>query len=218
MNVSGAPGGDAGKVTIRAANGMAAIAAGSLQGSTTADSSAAGGNETGDGARFDLDVASLRDFSTLNTTLNQGVFDGARTLRVRTGDVTLAAADAVKAKEVRIAVDGGKLDVAGHIDASGKDAGSITLYAKNDMTVLAGAKLDAYATGDGKNGGEVEIGTTAGRLNLAGGSTLDVHGGGSGGQAGQGGEVLLRAPGPGAPRAMTWPWTVSPVISAGPNP
>ncbi|WP_025041352.1 filamentous haemagglutinin family protein [Nitrosospira briensis] len=189
VNVSGAEGGDAGKVIMRAANGTANIAASSLQGSATADNSGA----RGDGARFELDVAMLPDFSTLNTALNQGGFDGARTLRVRTGDIHLAAADTVKAKEIHIAADGGKLGVAGHIDASGKDAGSINLYAGNDVTVLTGARLDAYATGANRSGGEVEIGTTEGKLNLAAGSVVDVHGG-SGSQPGEGGKVLLRAP------------------------
>lgn len=189
VNVSAAPGGDAGKAIVRAANGTATLAAGSMQGAALADT----GGIRGEGGRFIMDVAALADFSTLNTALNQGVFDGARTLRVRTGDVSVAASDTVKAKDVHIAVDGGKLDLAGHIDASGKDGGSINLYAKNDVAVLASAKLDAYATGNGKNGGEVEIGTTEGRLSLATGSTVDVRGGG-GAQAGEGGEVLLRAP------------------------
>ncbi|HEX8874744.1 MAG TPA: filamentous hemagglutinin family protein [Nitrosospira sp.] len=203
VNVSAAAGGDAGRVIIRAPNGTATLAAASLLGSATADAGGAGGTGStrGEGGRFELDVASLNDFSTLNRVLNQGVFDGARTLRARTGDVSVAADDSIKAKTIRISADGGRLDVAGHIDASGNEAGSIGLYAKNDVAVVAGAKLDAYATGDGKHGGEVEIGTAAGRLNLAQGSTLDVHGGGSQaaqggevGEVGEGGKVLLRAP------------------------
>lgn len=186
VNVSAEPGGDAGDVIIRATKGTAIVAGNTLQGSSPVDAD----GERGEGARFELDVNTLADFSALNTTLNQGEFDAARTLRVRMGDVSVAAADTLKAKEVRIAVDSGKLDVAGHIDASGKDAGSIGLYAKNDVTVLAGAKLDAYATGEHENGGEVEIGTVAGRLNLAAGSSIDVHAG----SGGEGGEVLLRAP------------------------
>ncbi len=182
VNVSAAAGGDAGDVIIRATRGTAIVAGNTLQGSSPVDADGV----RGEGSRFDLDVKTLADFSALNTTLNQGEFDGARSVRVRTGDVSVAAADTLKAKEVRIAVDSGKLDVAGHIDASGKDAGSIGLYAKNDVTVLAGAKLDAYATGEHENGGEVEIGAVAGRLNLAAGSSIDVH-------AGNGGEVLLRA-------------------------
>ena len=189
VNVSAAPGGDAGKVIVRAGKGTAAIAAGSLLGSAMANGTGAGGKR-GNGAGFDLDVAALPDFSTLNKTLNQGVFDGARIFRVRTGDVSLSASDTVRAREVHIAVDNGKLDLAGRIDVSGDDAGRIDLHARNDVNVLAGTKFDAYSTGNGKNGGEVEIGTAEGRLNLAEGSVIDVHGG----HDGEGGKILLRAP------------------------
>lgn len=196
VNVSAASGGDAGKVIVRAGKGTAAIAAGSLQGSAMADTGGNTGGRRGKGAGFDLDVAALADFSTLNTALNQGVFDGARTFRVRTGDVSLSASDTVRASEVQIAVDDGKLDLAGHIDVSGNDAGRINLYARNDVNVLAGTKLDAYSTGNGKNGDEVDIGTAEGRLNLAEGSVIDVHGHNSehGGEGGEGGRILLRAP------------------------
>ncbi|SFW38994.1 filamentous haemagglutinin family protein [Nitrosovibrio sp. Nv17] len=186
VDVSAAAGGDAGKVTISTPHGSVAIAAGSLWGMAAADADGV----RGEGGRFDLDVDTLADFSALNTALNQGGFDGARALRVRGGDVSVAAGDTVKAEQVRIAVDGGRLDVAGHIDASGEQGGSIRLDARDDVALLPGARLDAYATGNGKKGGEVELGTTLGRLNLAAGSSIDV----SGGSVGEGGEVLLRAP------------------------
>ena len=119
VDVSAPLGADAGKVSVRAPKGAVTLPAGSLLGSAMADGNSAKGN----GGRFELDVATLPDFSAFNTILNQGVFDGARTLRVRTGDVSIAASDTVKAKEVHIAADGGKLDVAGHIDASGTGCG-----------------------------------------------------------------------------------------------
>ncbi|WON75057.1 filamentous haemagglutinin family protein [Nitrosospira sp. Is2] len=186
VDVSAPLGADAGKVNVRAPKGAGTLPAGSLEGSTVKDGNGAKGN----GGRFELDVATLPDFSALNTMLNQGEFDGARTVRVRTGDVSVAASDTVKAKEVHIAADGGKLDVAGHVDASGKDAGNIHLHAKNDVAVLAGGKLDAVSTGSGESGGEVEIGTAVGSLNLAQGSAIDVQGGNNG----HGGKVVLRAP------------------------
>lgn len=193
VDVSAAPGGDAGKVAIHAPHGGVIIAPGSLQGATAADA----GGARGEGGRADLDVGTLANFSALNTALNQGGFDGAMALRVRGGDVVVAAADTVKAREVRIAADRGKLDVAGHIDASDSAGGSIDLHAGSDMTLLPGARLDAYATGAGKNGGEVEIGTASGRLNLAQGSEVNVQGGG-GTRPGDGGEIVLRAPRTGA--------------------
>lgn len=190
VDVSAPLGADAGKVNARAPKGTVTLPAGSLLGLAVAD----GNGAKGHGGRFELDVATLPDFSALNTMLNQGVFDGARTVRVRTGDVSVAASDTVKAKEVHISADGGQLDVAGHVDASGKDgrkdAGSIHLYAKNDVTVLAGAKLDAVSTGSGESGGKVEIGTAAGSLILTQGSAIDVQGGDNG----DGGKVVLRAP------------------------
>lgn len=192
VNVSAAAGGDAGKVMVHAPSGTAVVAPGSLLGAEDGGDTGAAG--TGKGARFELDVARLGDFSTLNTTLNQGGFDGARSVRVRTGDIHVAADDIVTAKDVRISADGGSLDVAGRIDASGRDAGSVGLYAKNDLTLMAGAKLDARATAPGREGGVVEIGTTAGRLDLAAGSTVDVRGGGGSAQAGEGGRIVLRAP------------------------
>jgi filamentous hemagglutinin len=190
VNVSAAPGGDAGKMIVNATKGAASIAPGSVYGSAAADSNGA----RGAGAHFDMDVATLADFSALNTTLNQGEFDGARTLRVRTGDVGLASSDTVKAREVSITVDNGKLDLAGHIDASGKNGGSINLNARNGVAVLAGAKLDAYASGIRKNGGEVAIGTSDGSLSLGDGGRVDVHGG----TGGMGGKIVLRAPRTGA--------------------
>ena len=186
VNVSAAAGGDAGELIMRASKGTVTIADGSLHGSTPVDTT----GKRGEGARIDLDVNTLADFSALNMALNTGGFDGARTLRIRSGDVSVAAADMVKAKDVHIAVDGGKLDVAGHIDASGEDAGRIGLYAQSNVNVLAGAQLDAFATGALKSGGKVEITTISGSLNLAAGSTADVQSG----SGGEGGKVLLRAP------------------------
>jgi len=185
-NVSAAAGGDAGELSVRASKGTVTAADGSLQGSTPVDTA----GKRGEGARIDLDVNTLTDFSVLNTALNTGAFDGARTLRVRSGDVSMAAADIVKAKNVHIAVDGGKLDVAGHIDASGENAGRIGLYADDNVNVLAGAQLDVSATGARENGGSVEISTVSGSLNLAAGSTANVQAG----SGGDGGKVLLRAP------------------------
>lgn len=191
VNVSGAAGGDAGKVIVHASSGTAIVAPGSLLGVAANGTGEAG---TGEGARFELDVGALADFSTLNTTLNQGGFDGARSVRVRTGDIHVAAGDTVTAKNVRISADSGGIDVAGHIDAAGESAGSIGLYAQDDLTVVAGAKLDARATGSGREGGVVEIGTAAGRLDFAAGSTIDVRGGGVDAEAGEGGKIVLRAP------------------------
>jgi hypothetical protein len=205
VNVSAAAGGDGGTLIVRAANGTFTVADGSVKGQALADA----GGERGEGARAEIDVKTLASFSALNTALNgpgrlvEGVtvydgFDGARALRVRTGDVSIAGTDTVRAHEIRIAADGGKLDVRGELDASGADAGRIELFAKDDVKVLGkdeanglpGAKLLAQSSGAGEDGGDIVIGTRDGSLNLETGSDIKV----SGGTDGQGGTLLLRAP------------------------
>jgi filamentous hemagglutinin family protein len=189
VDVSAAAGGDAGTLIVRAKNGTFTLADGSVTGNALPDAK----GKRGDGARADIDTGSLASFSTLNTAFNSGGFDGERSLRVRTGDVSVAATDALKALNIKIAADGGKLDVAGALDASGEDAGRIELFAKNDVNVLASATLKAVSSGAFEDGGDIEIGTRDGSLNLAAsdpGKGIDV----SGGAGGQGGTVLLRAP------------------------
>jgi filamentous hemagglutinin family protein len=195
VDVSAAAGGDAGTLIVRAANGTFTMANGSVQGQASKDAD----DRRGEGARAEIDVKTLAGFSALNTALNgperieEGVavydgFDGARALRVRTGDVSIAGTDSVRAHEISIAADGGKLDVQGTLDASGEDAGRIELFAKGDVNVLAGAELLAHSTGAGEDGGDIEIGSAKGTLNFAS-HTMKVQGG----SGGAGGTVLLRA-------------------------
>lgn len=186
VNVSAAAGGDGGTLIVRVANGTFTVADGSVQGQAPVDT----GGERGEGAHVTIDTQTLTHFSALNTALNTGGFDGERSLRVRSGDVTVAAADTVRAHDIRIAVDGGKLDVKGELDASGKDAGRIELFAQGDVKVSADAQLIAQSSGAGEDGGDIVIGTREGSLNLEAGSTIQV----SGGADGQGGTLLLRAP------------------------
>lgn len=184
VNVSAAAGGDAGDVIIRAVNGKAIVAGNTLQGSSPVD--AAG--ERGEGARFELDVNNLADFSALNTTLNQGEFDGARSVRVRTGDLTVAASDTVSAHDIKLSADSGKLTVRGEINADGDEGGNIQLYSGDRLTLEGGAKLSARALQDKRDGGTVTLGSTSEDAVLAGGSISTA-----GLAGGQDGTVLIRA-------------------------
>ncbi|HQS99775.1 MAG: filamentous hemagglutinin [Hydrogenophilales bacterium 16-64-46] len=186
VDVSAAAGGDAGSLTVRAADGSFVAGVDTLTGTAAADADGA----RGDGARIDLDLGTLVDFSALNEVLNSGGFDGARTLRVRSGDVSVAATDRVAAQSIALAVDAGSLSVAGELDASGERGGRILLYADGDVNLLSGARLAARASGTGETGGEIVIGTLAGNLDLAAGSQLDT----TGGEGGELGSVHLRAP------------------------
>ena len=172
-----ATGAEAGRFDVSASQGSFTNA-GSLKGSADA------GQRQG---LFNADVAALPDFGGVNQALNAGGFTESRNLRIRTGDVTIAGADTVKAHNFTLAVDSGKLDVAGSIDASGSQGGAIQMYSRDDLTVQSGAMLSAAATGSGQSGGRIELGSTGGTLALKSGATLDLSG-----PAG-GGKVLLRA-------------------------
>ena len=136
-------------------------------------------------------MATLPDFSAFNTMLNQGVFDGARTLRVRIGDVSVAAVGYGQGEGSAYCgwTAANWMSRVMLTPRARMQAASIC-HAKNDVTVLAGGKLDAVSTGSGESGGTVEIGTAQGALNLAQGSAIDVQGGDNG----DGGKVVLRAP------------------------
>ncbi|MDP2031645.1 MAG: filamentous hemagglutinin family protein [Thiobacillus sp.] len=186
VDVSAAAGGDAGRLIVRAANGTFTVADGSVQGQALKEEA---NGQRGEGARAEIDIKTLASFSALNTALNSGGFDGERNLRVRTSDIKIAAGDTVKAHDIKITADGGQLDVEGTLDASGAAAGRIELFAQNDVNVLATAQLKAVSSGANEDGGDIEIGTTAGKLDLVSGSTIDL----AGGAGGQGGTLLLRA-------------------------
>ena len=196
IDVSGAAaGGDAGDLTVLA-NGDAVLD-GTLQGD------AASGFDSGRFAltakRVNPDANGDNDFSALNTTLETGGFHAARSIRVREGDIEVAATDNVKAHEVLLSADTGAIRVAGTVDASGAKGGRIGLYAGGDLDLSGSAKLLANATdslvaaiGTAGEGGRVELGSgDAGVLNLALGSHIDVSV--PDGSAARGGRVVLRA-------------------------
>lgn len=186
VNVSGAAGGDAGTLALNATKGTVTVANGSVRGNSTADAQ----GKQGEGARARVDTGTLASFSALNTALYSGGFDGEKTLRVRDGNVRVAAADVVSAKQVRIVADAGNLNVAGAINASGAEAGRIALYAGGNVTLDSTAGLSATASGAAQDGGTVEVGTQTGSLSFSAGSAVNV----AGGAGGRGGKVSMRAP------------------------
>jgi len=202
VDVSAAKGGDAGTLIVRAGKGKFIVADGSVGGVANADAD----GQRGEGARALVDIKELGSFSTLNTALNSGGFDGERDVRVRTGNVSMADSDTVKALNIRVTADSGQIDVAGELDASGEDAGRIELFARNDVNVEATAKLKAISSGVNEAGGDIVIGTRDGTLNFTEGSVINL----SGGAGGQGGTVQLRAA-----RTSTNGVKISPLKSSG---
>lgn len=142
VTVSGAEaGGNAGELSIGAARGHVAILG-------TISGTALQGYES---ARFDLDSAiinsdlarSVNSIASINDRLNDGGFNGARALRLREGDITIAPTDVVSAKEVQIVADSGAINVAGTIIAMSPRGGRIELWARDTLSLAATGKLIA---------------------------------------------------------------------------
>jgi hypothetical protein len=187
IDVAGATsGGDAGKISISAPQGAVRLdPAAELAGAAHA------GART---ASFALDAQTLTSgFSPLNAALNASGFTDGRQFRLRTGDMAIAAEDTVKAHDLRIAADAGRIDVYGRIDASGTQAGQVALYARDDVSLHGPASIDAHATGTDQQGGTVTLGSTAGSLDLQVNASIDVAGTDAAGARADSGTLRLRA-------------------------
>ncbi len=184
-----ATGGDAGTINISASKGAVTVA-GELKG--VANAKYAQGS-------FTLDARTLtgtgNTLTNLNDILSAGGFTALRDMRLRTNnwvieaDAPGATSARAKAETFRLVADAGTIDVSGTVDASGTNGGSILLAARDNLTLNAGALLDAHASGAGQKGGKVTLETTTGGVIELNNQLIDVHGDGN-----TGGSVLLRAP------------------------
>ncbi len=165
---------------LDAANG-AVLLNGTLRGHGAADH--AGGSFDLRAQRIGTSAASLStDFATLNTALTYAGFIGARAFAFKQGDLTIG--NEVKSSAVSVSVDSGSLTVDGRIDATGKQAGSIRLAARDDLRINGAGVLDAHGTElqldsyghpiEAKNRGSIELTAKQGWLRLDDGATLDV--------------------------------------------
>jgi filamentous hemagglutinin family protein len=122
-------------------------------------------------------------FAALNTRLTEGGMTGGRSFQLKQGDLTIG--NEIKAGEVQVSVDSGRLTVAGTVDASGERVGSIRLAGKHGLTLAGNAVLDAHGTLlrvdsygkiiDSPNRATVELDAGEGVLDLAGGAQIDVR-------------------------------------------
>lgn len=136
------------------------------------------------GGHFSLDASSVANLSSLFTQLANRGFSGEQGFRLRDG--TLTVSNNIVAQTLSFAADRGDLLVSGLLDASGLDAGTVGLFAGNNL-VLTG-QVRARGLGAGAAGGEVELASRDGSLSLAAGSGIDVSG-----QAASDGRVRLMA-------------------------
>ncbi|MFZ0269326.1 filamentous haemagglutinin family protein [Caulobacter sp.] len=178
----------------------------------------------GGGGGFALNEAGAFDLSTFQTIA--GGFTGDIAVQTGTGDLTLAAGQTLKAGNLTLVADGGRVDIGGKIDVSGVNGGAVRLTGADGVTLRGGSTILARATGYDVSatrvaeGGLVLLGTSgAGDIDVQSGAIIDV--GAAHDQArlvrtrengvtnyrlvdaDRGGEVILRAPALGPDGAQT---------------
>ncbi|AZD79391.1 filamentous hemagglutinin family protein [Pseudomonas chlororaphis] len=131
----------------------------------------------------DIRAQGVGDFAALNQRFNEGQVYGSRSFQLKQGDLQLGSE--LKAGEINLSLDNGRLTVLGTVDASGEQVGSIRLAARNGLTLGDAALLDAHGTQlrvdsygkiiDAPNRAVVELTSGEGRLVLAEGSRIDLR-------------------------------------------
>ena len=185
VDVSAASSGDAGAFKATAVNGAVTLG-GTLVGGNNAVASV-------DAKTLDINQA----LQALNLDAATG-FAGAQSYRMRTGDALISTD--VKTQNLSLTADNGAMAVNSQIDASGAKGGTIELYAKNDLTLNANAKLLAKGTADKLttagtqgNGGNVTLSSDSGLISANPNALIDVSGDQVGSVQGVGGNVIMRA-------------------------
>jgi hypothetical protein len=167
INVSGAGSeGHAGEIWIEGRNGEFNIGSGSQL-----LASAAQGRDQGD---FTLDVDTLQGgLSQLNSLLGQG-FGASRTVRVRTGNLNLAANETLAANVIKLVAESGSIGIEGFLDARGSQAGRVELIGAAGVALHSSGRILATPTQSGEEGGDVLLEVANGLLQVDG--TIDVRG------------------------------------------
>ena len=146
-----------------------------------------------------------QQFADLNGRLNQGAVYGGRSFQLKQGDLTIG--NGLKAGNISVSLDNGRLRVNGLVDASGERVGSITLAGKHGLTLDGTAVLDAHGSKlrvdsygkiiDSPNRAMVVLGSGDGQLTLASGARIDLRHGTDGAAGNDGrnrGTLELNAP------------------------
>lgn len=180
IDVSAAAGGDAGALTIVAADGFL-LPQSSLK--ADADSDRRQGSVSIDTKRL---LSS--DFGDLNATLNAAGFTHQRVIRLREGDLQLDEPETIVAERLVVVADLGAITIDGTIDARAADGGDVALWSALDLRVGASGLIDASALiddsaqsgADGASGGRILLASRDGVIDIAAptdGVTMNVSGG-----------------------------------------
>ncbi|WP_185545905.1 filamentous haemagglutinin family protein [Variovorax sp. KBW07] len=191
----------AGKIVAMALGDTAGTVslAGALRGAGSGHYDAGGTDVPYAAGRADIRAQHIDDFTGLNQRLNDGGVVGGRSFQLKQGD--LRVGNELRAREINVSVDNGQLTVAGTINASGEQVGSIRLAAKNGVTLAGNAVLDAHGSVlrvdsygqaiDAPNRAVIEIDAGSGRLRIEPGVRMDLRAGSAGRAFGT---VALNAP------------------------
>jgi len=174
IDVSAADSGNAGSVTLAVPTGVLTLA-GELKGAKGKGAQDQGGSFSLQAARLDGRDGGI-DLSALNGRLAAGGFDREIDLLAHQGDLSVGAADTVKAGKIVLAADGkdsqpgwdaaaqavtgnsaGSIIVNGTLDASGANGGEIDLLARNNLVLGDLSRTLACATSAGGAGGSVYL-------------------------------------------------------------
>lgn len=155
---------------------------------------AAGGGKSQGGSAV-IDSGSLSTgFDALNQELAAGGFTGGIDVRLRNGDIVLSSDQTVDAHSIKLTADTGAITLAGTLDASDVEGGSVELNAEDNLTLAATANILANALGTDQAGGEVSLAAMdlqndGAGIVLTDGARIDVSANGDGDE----GQVSLRA-------------------------
>jgi filamentous hemagglutinin len=184
LNVAAAGTGSAGALTVL---GRGTV---TLQGQLSGNA-----GSTATGGRVSIDAGQLgTDLNTLSAGLSTGGFTNQISVHTQSGDLNLAAANALTANQVILTADTGTVRIDGTITApSAGQRGQIGLFGGASVQIDGSAALHADGAGATGLGGQIELGTgSSGTVSLASGSVVTALGS-------QGmGTLLIRAPESGA--------------------
>jgi filamentous hemagglutinin family protein len=147
-------------------------ASGAVNLAGTLDASAPQGS-----ASFVLDSGSAFDLTAFETRWGSQ-FTGDFSIRTGAGDLALAAGLDVKASNMSLTADGGRVEVDGKIDVSGVNGGEVDLIGAQGVTLASGSIIDAHADGYGASDTRQASGGTV-LLATAGSGVIDVRSGAS---------------------------------------
>ena len=118
------------------------------------------------GASVSIDAAHLDNFSELAGAIQAGSAGSSAqsvSMRARSGDIAVGAADSIRARDIVLEADGGagindgSVQIAGHLDASGAGAGTILVAANDQIALEAGSQLLARSDAANQVGGSVVL-------------------------------------------------------------